>query len=417
MLTYDDLVNDMVSRCKPKSAWRIGLELEQFAFNRETGGALSYDGSPGIRELLETFAAADGWTPVLDNGNLIALQKDGMNLTLEPGGQVEYSGSPLHTIHETKGEMERFYRALNQVAESLNIGFLAQGLHPQWTREEIDWMPKARYDIMHPYMETKGDHGVDMMLRTCGTQINIDFDSEADMVKKFRVAIGLQPVVTAMMANSSIKEGKDTDYVSYRSFIWTDTDPDRCGILPFVFSEDMSFARYVDYVLDVPMYFIRRGGQYINVAGKSFRAFMDGTAPECIGERPTIEDWHDHLSTLFPEVRLKHYLELRGMDSSSPEMVTAMTAFWVGLLYNETALNQAWEIIKDWPVEEHQRLRDAVPRYGLEAALNDPVRPDLCGLAKDILAIAEQGLSQEEKILLSPFQDRLVHDLCSAKTA
>jgi glutamate--cysteine ligase len=399
MLTYQDLIDDISQGCKSKNEWRIGLEHEQFAFNTSDGSPLAYDSSPGIKELLVNFAEKFNWSIIKEGANPIALTKDGVNLTLEPGGQVEYSGSPLKTLNDAKKEMEQFYTDLLSVADELNIGFLPTGLHPKWSREDIHWMPKARYVIMKNYMEKKGKLGVDMMLRTCGTQINLDYSDEADMVKKFRVALSIQPIVTALMANSHYLEGQDTGYASFRSHIWTDTDNDRCGFLPFVFEEDMSFEKYVDYALDVPMYFFIREGSYINAAGKSFRDFMAGQLESHEGIYPDIKDWRDHLTTLFPEVRLKHYLELRGADSNTPEMVYAMGAFWVGILYDSQVLDQIYNVTKNWPVADQLRIREETPLKGLTT--QTPDGQSLCNLAQDILEMLSDSL-------LEPYRQKVV---------
>ncbi len=392
MLTYDDLVNDMAAGCKPKAGWRIGIEHEQFVYKLADGKPLPYDGNPGIKQILEALSARHGWKQVLANGKLIALEKDGHSVTLEPGGQFEISTAPLKTIEDVRREASAFYAALDTVAETLHIGILDAGFHPTWRREDIQRMPKERYAIMAPYMDTVGKHGIDMMLRTCGVQVNLDFASEADMVKKYRVTLGLQPVMTALLANSRMKKGRDTGYRSYRSHIWTDTDPARCGVPPFVFEDGMGFARYVDWALNVPMYFIIRGGHYIDVAGQSFRAFMDGKLPGREGQYPTMDDWHDHLTTLFPEVRLKKYLELRGMDSVAPPLVYAMTSFWTALIYDDEALEQSYDLIRDWPVEAHLRLRQEVPREGLDTLLHHGQH--LRNLALETIEIADNALAR-----------------------
>jgi glutamate--cysteine ligase len=411
MLTYDDLVNDMAGGVKPPEDWKIGIEHEQFIYRLSDGGALPYDGAPGILQILESFRDDYGWDPIVVNGYLIALQKGGVSITLEPGGQFELSGSPQATLHGVRAEANAFYDALDNITKSKGLGVLRAGFHPTWKREDIHAMPKERYGIMRPYMEKKGKYGVDMMLRTCGTQVNLDFSSEADMVKKYRVALGLQPMITALMANSKMAEGVDTGYESYRSLMWTDTDPDRCGVPEFVFEPGMGFARYVDYALDVPMYFIMRNGHHVDVAGKSFRDFMAGKLPGHEGEYPTLDDWHDHLTTLFPEVRLKSYLELRGPDSVEPELVFAMAAFWTGIFYDADALDQAWDLIRDWPIELHRELRMAVPRHGMRTIL--PERQTFLNLSLEALQIAHSGLGRQAahatlKSDITLFRDRIL---------
>ncbi len=393
MLTYQDLVNDMASGVKPRDQWKIGIEHEQFVFNSASGKALPYDGAPGIRQILEALKAY-GWTGEEKNGYLIELKRNGAMVTLEPGGQIEIAGGPHATLAAVKAEAEKFHAELRAVGEKLGFGILARGFHPTWTRADIHWMPKERYQIMGPYMEKRSAHGVDMMIRTCGAQINLDFESEADMIKKYRVALGLQPIVTALMANSNQVEGRDSGYQSFRSFIWTETDPERCGVPPFVFSDDMGFARYVDYALDVPMYFIRRNGHYINVAGQSFRDFLQGKLKGHEGEYPDMDDWHDHLTTLFPEVRLKSYLEFRGPDSTAPELVYAMAAFWTGLFYDQSALDTAWTLIEDLSGNDHIRIRNDVPKHGLQTRVRDG--QTLHGLALQLLPIVKGGLEKFE---------------------
>lgn len=408
MLTYDDLVNDMASGCKPREQWRIGIEHEQFVFLKENDDSLPYDGSPGLKQILEAFISDFNWVGIEKNGQLIELRRDGASITLEPGGQIELSGAPYKTLSGMKVEADQYYSELEAIGQKLGFGILAKGFHPDWTRDQIHWMPKERYKIMGPYMASKSRHGVDMMIRTCGTQINLDFADEADMIKKYRVALALQPVVTALMANSSQVEGRDSGYKTYRSFIWTETDPERCGVPEFIFGPDMSFARYVDYALDVPMYFIMRDGHHVNVTGQSFRDFMNGRLKGHEKDFPDINDWHDHLTTLFPEVRLKTYLEFRGPDSAASDLVYAMSAFWVGIFYNAQALDAAYALIDGLTPQDHIRIRNEVPKLGLETKV-DGVR-FLKDLARKSLEISASGLEGFEKTAvndLKAFQARL----------
>ncbi|MCB1990068.1 MAG: glutamate--cysteine ligase, partial [Geminicoccaceae bacterium] len=306
------LIEYLEQGSKPLEAWRIGTEHEKFGFDRRTLRPLPYEGGHGIRALLEGLAKSFGWELVREGDKPIALQGDGCNVTLEPGGQFELSGAPLRHIHQTCSEVHQHLAQVREVADPLGIGMLGMGFQPKWRRDEIPWMPKGRYKIMGAYMPKVGKLGLDMMLRTCTIQVNLDYADEADMVLKFRVGLALQPIATALFANSPFTEGKANGFASYRSHIWTDTDPDRCGILPFVFEPGMGFERYVDHVLDVPMYFVYRDGTYIDAAGQSFRDFLEGRLPALPGEKPTMSDWADHLTTLFPEVRLKRFLEMRG---------------------------------------------------------------------------------------------------------
>lgn len=410
MLTYEDLVNDMVAGCKPRESWRIGIEHEQFVFDAMNGKSLPYDALPGIKQILERFIADYGWQPVEAAGFLIALQRGKSMITLEPGGQIEFSGSPLKSTGEVRAEADRFYDEFGAIAKSLGLGILAAGFHPSWRREDIHWMPKERYKLMREYMPKRGRYGVDMMLRTCGAQVNLDFSSEADMVKKYRVALGLQPVITALLANSSQAEGKNTGYESYRSLMWEDLDPDRTGVPQFIFEDGMGFARYVDYALGVPMYFIMRDGHHVDMTGQSFRAFMQGKLPGYEGQYPSIDDWHDHLTTLFPEVRLKRYLELRGPDSNTPAMVYGMVSFWVGIYYDQDALDQAWDLIRDWPPAMHRQLRQDVPRLGLRTPM--PERQTLMNLGIEAIELAKHGLNhipdeQGGKVYLELLSEKL----------
>ena len=331
------------------------------------------------------------WTPYLENGKPIALLKDNQSVTLEPGGQLELSGAPLHNLHRTCDEVHAHLDQVRAVSAELGIGFYGVGFRPDAPREAIPWMPKGRYAIMRRYMPTKGSLGLDMMTRTCTVQVNLDFDSEADMVRKMRVGMALQPIATALFAISPFVEGRPSGYKSYRSHVWTDTDPDRCGTLPFVFEAGMGFERYADYVLDAPMYFVAREGGYVDVAGESFRAFLDGALPQLPGERPTLKDWEDHLTTVFPEVRLKRYIEMRGADSGPWGKVCALPALWVGLLYDSTALNEAEALIAGWSADDVVQLGRAVSRDALAASIGARTVREV---ARDTVEIAAGGLKR-----------------------
>ncbi|RMD61529.1 MAG: glutamate--cysteine ligase [Alphaproteobacteria bacterium] len=391
-----DLVAYLEAGCKPAADWRIGTEHEKFAYTTDDLRRIPYDGPRGVRAILEALVERFGWQPVFEGENPIALSaEDGCSISLEPGGQIELSGAPLETIHQTCDEVHTHLAQTKAVCEALGIILVGIGFEPKWRREDIPWMPKGRYKIMRAYMPTKGDLGLDMMLRTCTVQVNLDFSSEADMVRKFRVGLALQPVATALFANSPFTEGRPNGYLSYRSHVWTGTDPDRCGIMPFVFEDGMGFERYVEHALDVPMYFVYRDGRYIDASGQSFRDFLDGRLPALPGERPTTSDWADHLSTLFPEVRLKRFLEMRGADGGPWNSICGLPALWVGLLYDSTALDAAWDLVKDWTAEEHATLRAAVPRYGLKAPFRTTT---LLDVARETLAIAEAGLKARARL-------------------
>jgi glutamate--cysteine ligase len=383
------LIAYLEAGCKPVEAWRIGTEHEKFGFTFEDLRPLPYEGPRGIEALLTGLTQNFDWQPVTEDGKVIALSRDDCSITLEPGGQFELSGAPLETIHQTCDEVHTHLDQVKRIAEPLGVGMLGMGFQPKWRREEIPWMPKGRYKIMRAYMPTKGKLGLDMMLRSCTVQVNLDFASEADMVRKFRVGLALQPVAVALFANSPFADGAPNGFLSYRSHLWTDTDPDRSGILPFVFDADMSFERYVDYALDVPMYFVYRDGKYLDASGQSFRDFLAGRLPALPGEIPSASDWENHLSTIFPEVRLKRFLEMRGADGGPWRSLCALPALWVGLLYHQASLDAAWDLVKDWTAEEHAELRASVPRR----ALATPFRgAPLAELAGRVLDIAEAGL-------------------------
>lgn len=387
------LVEYLEAGCKPPADWRIGTEHEKFVFHGETLAPAPYDGDWGIGAFLDGLTRF-GWTPVAEAGNTVALSKGDCNVSLEPGGQLELSGAPLETIHQTCDEVHNHLREVKEVAGELGVGLVGMGFHPKWKRADIPWMPKGRYRIMRAYMPKKGRLGLDMMLRTCTVQVNLDFSSEADMVRKFRVGLALQPVATALFANSPFVEGKPTGFASYRSHVWEDTDPDRCGILPFVFEDGMGFERYVDHALDVPMYFVYRDGAYLDASGLSFRDFLDGRLAVLPGERPTVSDWADHLTTLFPEVRLKRFMEMRGADGGPWRRLCALPALWVGLLYDGAALDAAWALVKDWTAEEHRALRRDAPRLALRTPLRGRTLRETAG---EVLEIARSGLRARDR--------------------
>lgn len=391
------LVEAMSRGCKPAADWRIGTEHEKFTFYRDTFRPVPYFGENGIGALLDKVQAETQWLPYYDGENVIGLNNPlgGGAISLEPGGQFELSGAPLETLHETCVETNDHLKLLKKFTDPMGIGFLGLGAAPTWTLDEIPAMPKSRYGIMKPYMEKVGTLGTSMMFRSCTVQVNLDFASEADMVKKLRVSLALQPVATALFANSPFLEGKPNGFLSFRSHIWLNTDNARTGMLPFAFEDGMSFERYADHALDVPMYFVIRDGQYINCAGESFRAFLDGKLPQLPGEKPTLKDWEDHLSTLFPEVRMKQFLEMRGADGGPWQGICALPAFWVGLLYDSTSLDAAWDLVKDWTKEEREALRRVVPI----SALNTPFRGGtLADIARQAVDIARAGLKARKRL-------------------
>jgi len=392
--SIDQLTAYLESGCKPRDRWKIGTEHEKFVFCRTNLRPIPYDGETGIRAILEKLSIETGWDVIRERDLPIGLKGEGASVSLEPGGQFELSGAPLDTIHETCDEVHRHLAAIEKVCEPMGVAFLGMGFAPTWTLDETPRMPKGRYDIMRRYMPQKGSLGLDMMHRTCTVQVNLDFASEADMAMKFKTSLALQPIATALFANSGLYEGRPSGYASYRAHIWTDTDPDRTGLLNFVFEDGFGFERYTDYMLDVPMYFLRREGGFVDAAGQSFRDFMRGALPAAPGARPTMGDWEDHLSTAFPEVRMKTFLEMRGADSGPWARICALPALWVGLLYDDDALAAAWDIAKGWTREAREQLRVDAARQGLKARVDGrSVRE----IALEALAVAREGLRRRAR--------------------
>jgi len=391
----DQLVAPMAEGEKPREAWRIGTEHEKLVYATNDFHAPSYEEPHGIRDLL--LALKDfGWNEVEENGKVIAMSGADGTVSLEPAGQLELSGAPLENLHQTCRETGRHLSQVKQIGERFGLGYLGLGMWPDKRRDELPIMPKGRYDIMLRHMPRVGSLGLDMMLRTCTIQTNLDYGSEADMAQKFRVSLALQPLATALFANSPFTEGKPNGFLSYRSHIWSDTDPARTGMLPFVFEDGFGYERYVDYMLDVPMYFVFREGRYIDAAGQSFRDFLEGRLPALPGERPRLSDWTDHLSTAFPEVRLKSFLEMRGADGGPWSRICALPALWVGLLYDSQALDAAWDLVKGWDMAGREALRAQVPRRGLDAPL--PGNGTLRDIAAEVLAIARAGLNARNRL-------------------
>jgi glutamate--cysteine ligase, plant type len=419
--SLEDLAGRLASGSKPKEAWRIGTEHEKFGFYLADHGPVPYEGPRGVKALLEGMERMLGWEPILDRGRIIGLvdPTGGGAISLEPGGQFELSGAPLETLHQTCKETFAHLAQVREVADPLGIGFLGLGMSPQWSLSETPQMPKSRYDIMKAYMPKVGSRGLDMMFRTCTIQVNLDFSSEADMVKKMRVGIALQPVATALFANSPFTEGKPNGRLSERSEIWRDTDNARAGMIPFVFDDDFGFARYVEWALDVPMYFVKRGDTYHEATEITFRQFLDGGFEKRLpGVVPSIGDWDNHLSTLFPEVRLKRFLEMRGADGGPWRKICALPAFWVGLLYDEEALAAAGALVADWTTTEMQALRDAVPTTALSTPFRDG---NLREIAREVVKISRGGLSRRARLNSGGFDetqylDPVQETLASGKT-
>ncbi|WP_298362217.1 glutamate--cysteine ligase [uncultured Litoreibacter sp.] len=391
---HSQLAGYLADGCKPKEDWRIGTEHEKFGFCQDSLLPLPYDGERSIKAILEGLRDEFGWQPVNEGDKIVGLVKDGANVSLEPGGQLELSGAPLETIHETCDEVNTHLVEVQTVADRIGAKFIGLGAAPEWTHEQMPLMPKGRYKLMDAYMGTVGTHGTQMMRRTCTVQVNLDFSSEADMVKKMRVAVALQPVATALFANSPFFEGKVNGHKSWRSRVWRGLDDARTGMIPFIFDEGFGFEAWTQWVLDVPMYFVYRDGKYIDALGQSFRDFLKGELPALPGETPTLSDWADHLTTVFPEARVKKFIEMRGADGGPWRRLCALPAFWVGLTYDQTALDAAWDLVKGWDAETRQALLVASSEQGLQAEVNGI---KMHHLASEVVDIAEAGLKNRAR--------------------
>ena len=383
------LAEYLAAGCKPRDQWRIGTEHEKFGYCRDTLNPLPYDGPRSIKAVLEGLRDKFGWAPVMEGAHIIGLTKDGANVSLEPGGQLELSGAPLETIHQTCDEVNQHLREVRDVADKIGVEFIGLGAAPIWRHEDMPMMPKGRYRLMTGYMDRVGSMGKTMMYRTSTVQVNLDFSSEADMVQKLRVALALQPVATALFANSPFIDGKPNGHKSWRARVWRDLDAARTGMLPFVFEQGFGFEAWVQYALDVPMYFVYRDGVYIDALGQSFRDFLKGQLPALPGEVPTLSDWADHLTTIFPEARVKKFIEMRGADGGPWRRLCALPAFWVGLMYDQTALDAAWDLVKGWDAETRDALRVAASVDGLQADTHGIKMHDL---AREVVALSEAGL-------------------------
>ncbi len=386
---YDQLVQYLSDGCKPRSDWKVGTEHEKFGFFKDTLKPIPYNGKSSVKSLLVGLKDNYGWEPVFEAGNIIGLTKDGANVSLEPGGQLELSGAPLASIHETCDEVNTHLSQVKNIADKLGIGFIGLGTAPTWKHHEMPLMPKGRYRLMTDYMDKVGTMGKTMMYRTCTVQVNLDFESESDMVKKMRVAIALQPVSTALFSNSPFFEGKLTNCKSWRSRVWRDLDASRTGTIPFIFKPTFGFERWVEYALDVPMYFVYRDGKYINALGQSFRDFLKGKLPALPNELPTLNDWADHLTTIFPEARLKKFIEMRGADGGPWRSLCALPALWVGLCYNQSSLDAAWDLVKTWTSQIREELRVEAANKGLHSKVGNI---KMIELAREVIAIANEGL-------------------------
>ena len=396
--TTEELADWMAAGCKPKEKWRIGTEHEKFVFFTGSLEPVPYEGERSIRALLEGMAMMLGWEPIMDAGKIIGLVEPTGHgaISLEPGGQFELSGAPLETIHQTCRESNAHLAQVREIAAPLGIGFLGMGGSPSWTLDQTPKMPKSRYDIMTRYMPKVGSQGLDMMYRTCTIQVNLDFSSETDMRRKMQLGMKLQPLATALFAASPFTEGKPNGLMSWRGDIWRDTDNQRSGQLPFVYSDNFGFMDYVEWALDVPMYFVLRDGRYHEATHVTFRQFMNGALKgELDQPMPTMGDWTNHLGTLFPDARLKRFIEMRGADGGPWRRICALPAFWVGLLYDEDALGEALELVRDWSLDEVNQIRDTTPREGLNARINGHSLRDI---GKQVLGISRRGLVNRARL-------------------
>lgn len=391
---YEQMAEYLASGCKPKEDWRIGTEHEKFGFCKDSLLPLPYEGERSIYAVLSALRDRHDWQELREADQLIGLTKDGANISLEPGGALELSGAPLETIHETCDEVNVHLKEVKDIADEIGVGFIGLGAAPTWMHEEMPLMPKGRYKLMDAYMGKVGTMGRTMMRRTSTVQVNLDYSSEADMIQKLRVGIALQPVAVALFANSPFFEGKPNGHKSWRSRVWRDTDNARAGMIPFVFDDDFGFERWVEYALDVPMYFVYRDGKYIDALGQSFRDFLDGKLPALPGEKPTLSDWGDHLTTAFPEARIKKYIEMRGADGGPWRRLCALPAFWVGLCYEQDSLDAAWDLVKDWDAETREALRVTASVDGLRAKVGNI---DMHELSKSVLDIAHAGLAKRAR--------------------
>ncbi|MEX0281388.1 MAG: glutamate--cysteine ligase [Arenibacterium sp.] len=391
---HEQLAEYLASGCKPREDWRIGTEHEKFGYCKDTLLPIPYDGERSVLAVLEGLRDVHGWAPLEEAGKLIGLVKDGANISLEPGGQLELSGAPVETIHETCDEVNTHLREVKEIADKVGVGFIGLGAAPEWTHEQMPMMPKGRYKLMDGYMQKVGTMGRVMMRRTCTVQVNLDFSSEADMVQKMRVAVALQPVATALFANSPFFEGKPNGLKSWRSRVWRDLDADRTGMIPFVFDEGFGFEAWTEYALDVPMYFVYRDGVYIDALGQSFRDFLKGELPALPGETPTLSDWADHLTTIFPEARVKKFIEMRGADGGPWRRLCALPAFWVGLTYSQSSLDAAWDLVKGWSASTREAMRVAAAEQGLQAKVDGI---DMHALAREVLDLSEAGLKERAR--------------------
>jgi glutamate--cysteine ligase len=420
--SVDELVAHLAAGAKPRDAWKVGTEHEKFGVREEDGLPIPYDGERGVERVLAGLAARYDWERVEERGRVIALRRGGATVTIEPGGQLELSGVAFPSVHATCPEITEHLREVKEVSAGLGVRWLGVGFHPLATREQMPWMPKRRYEIMRAWMPRVGTRGLDMMVRTCTVQANFDHGGEADAVRKMRTAMGVTSIITAMFASSPLVEGRDSGFQTYRAWCWRDTDNARSGLLRNVFQGSFGFAAYVEWALDVPMYLVRRGDQLIDMTGTPFRAYLEGRAPGADGLTPTIADWEIHLTTLFPEVRLKTYIEVRGADAGAHGMNCALPALWKGILYDDQALDDAWSLVSGWTFDERVTLADAVCKLGLRAPLPGG-RGTTLDHARALLAVSRAGLQrqasrnssgEDEARWLRPLEERIARGVSAS---
>ena len=398
------MVGWLASQAKEQSLWRIGTEHEKFLFHKADNRPVGYEGERGIQTILKRLQAEYQMTPIMEKGHIIGLKDNqGGSITLEPGGQLELSGAPLENLHQTCKETGAHLNQMKHVISDLEIGMLGLGFQPIWSRDDISWMPKGRYKIMREYMPKRGNLGLDMMLRSCTVQVNLDYADERDMVRKFRTSLALQPVATALFANSPFKDGKLSGLKSTRAHVWTDTDPDRCGVPEIVFDSGFGYEAWIDYILDVPMYFLHRGDDYLDVSGLSFAEFMAGRLTGFEGQYPLLHDFEDHITTAFPEVRLKGYLEMRGADSGSWNNICALPALWVGTLYDDEALARAEALVADIGAQDVENARYSAAKDGLAGKFGEHMMLDI---AQKFVDIASDGLKARNRLDDSGMDER-----------
>jgi len=399
----DELLEPFHAAEKPRSHWRIGTEAEKFGVLRD-GRPLPYEGERSVLAVFESLVEHHGWFAEreFEGGDIVSLRRGGASITLEPGAQLELSGAPQETVHQTCAEFRAHMAELADISEELDIAWLGIGFHPFARREDLPWVPKLRYRIMRDYLPTRGGMAIDMMQRTATVQANLDYASEADMARKVRLALRLSPIVTAMFANSPFVEGRVTGERSHRTRVWLDVDPDRSGLLPFAWEGELTYARYVEYALDVPMFLIKRGGEILQNTGQTFRTFLeDGWE----GHRATHADWEMHLNTVFPEVRLKKTIEVRGADSQDTALVCALPALWKGVLYDDDAMEAAIRVTERISYDDAERSRVGIAERALRARL---AGRELAAWAGDLLDISEAGLARISN-LNSHGKDERIH--------